>query len=212
MGKIRFSVSLSLDGCMAGPDQSEENPLGIRGMELHRWLFDLEAWRETHGEPGGRVDASTPVVEELEKGFGAVVMGRNMFGPIRGEWGEAPWRGWWGDSPPYHTPVFVLTHHGRETLEMEGGTTFHFVTDGAEAALRRASAAAGDDDILIAGGASVIRQYLDAGVIDEFWLSIVPLVLGSGVRPLDGLSTLPGLEVMDVVAAPDVTHLKYAIR
>ena len=196
MGKIRFSASLSLDGYMAGPDQSEEDPLGIRGMELHTWLFDLEAWRKTHGEPGGRVDASTQVVEELERGFGAVVMGRNMFGPIRGEWGEAAlWRGWWGDNPPYHTPVFVLTHHERETLEMEGGTTFHFVTDGAEAAMGRASAAAGD-----------------AGVIDEFWLSIVPLLLGSGVRPLDGLSTLPALEVIDVVAAPDVTHIKYSIR
>jgi dihydrofolate reductase len=212
MGKIRFNVSLALDGYMAGPGQSEENPLGIGGMDLHTWLFDLEAWRSTHGEPGGRVDASTPVVKELETGYGAVIMGRNMFGPTRGEWGTDPWRGWWGNNPPYHTPVFVLTHHGRESLEMEGGTTFQFVTDGAESALEQASEAAGDDGILVAGGASVIRQYLAAGVIDEFWLSIVPLFLGSGERLLEGLPTRLRLEVVNVVAAPGVTHIKYAVR
>jgi dihydrofolate reductase len=125
MGKTRFSVTVSLDGYMAGPDQSEDNPLGVGGMDLHRWLFDMEAWRVSHGESGGRVDPSTRVVDELESGYGAVVMGRNMFGPIRGEWGESTWRGWWGDDPPYHTPVYVLTHHPRESLEMEGGTTFH---------------------------------------------------------------------------------------
>jgi dihydrofolate reductase len=185
MAKIRFSVSVSLDGYMAGPAQSEENPLGVGGMELHRWLFDLEAWRASHGEVGGRVDASTRVADELEGGFGSVVMGRNMFGPTRGDWGEHPWNGWWGDNPPYHTPVFVLTHHPRESLELDGGTTFHFITDGAETALSQARAAAGGGDVLIAGGASVIRQSLAAGVIDEFWLSVVPVLLGSGERPLD---------------------------
>ena len=212
MGKIRFNVSLSLDGCMAGPDQSEEHPLGVGGMELHRWLFDMEAWRASHGESGGRVDESTRVVNELEAGFGAVVMGRNMFSPTRGDWAEHPWRGWWGDQPPYHTPVFVLTHHRREPLEMEGGTTFHFVTDGAESALSEAIAAAGGDDVLIAGGASVIRQYLAAGVIDEFWLSVVPLFLGSGERPLDGLPAGIEIDLEDTVAAPNVTHLKYTLR
>jgi dihydrofolate reductase len=212
MGKIRFNVSLSLDGYMAGPDQSEENPLGVGGMDLHNWLFDMEAWRTSHGESGGWVDASTPVVKELEAGFGAVVMGRNMFGPIRGEWGRDPWRGWWGDDPPYHTPVFVLTHHGRESLEMEGGTTFHFVTDGFESAMDQAMAAAGDDDVLVAGGASVIRHYLAAGVIDEFWLSLVPLLLGSGERPLDGIPSRSNFEVVDVIPAPKATHLKYVVR
>jgi dihydrofolate reductase len=212
MGKTRFNVSLSLDGYMAGPDQSEENPLGIGGMRLHEWLFDLEAWRSSHGETGGVVDASTPVVKELESGYGAVVMGRNMFGPIRGEWGVDPWRGWWGDNPPYHTPVFVVTHHGRETLEMEGGTSFNFVTDGVASALEQATAAAGGRDVLVAGGASVIRQSLEAGVIEEFWLSIVPLFLGSGEGPFDGLSVLPGLELIDVVSAPKATHIKYAIH
>ncbi len=197
---------------MAGPDQSEENPLGVGGMDLHRWLFDMEAWRSSHGEPGGRIDASTPVVSEMESGFGAVVMGRNMFGPIRGDWGADPWRGWWGDNPPYHKPVFVLTHYGRESLEMAGGTTFHFAADGPESALDQAVAAAGDDDVLIAGGASVIRNYLGAGDIDEFWLSIVPLLLGAGERPFDDISSKTSVEVVDVVAAPKVTHLKYAVR
>jgi dihydrofolate reductase len=182
-------------------------------LELHRWLFDMEAWRASHGEAGGRVDDSSRVANELEAGFGAVVMGRNMFSPTRGEWGEHPWRGWWGDNPPYHTPVFVLTHHRREPLEMEGGTTFHFVTEGAESALNQAMAAAGGDDVLIAGGASVIRQCLAAGLVDEFWLSVVPVFLGSGGEsPLDGVPSGIGIEVEDVVPAPDVTHLKYALR
>ncbi|HEU5112936.1 MAG TPA: dihydrofolate reductase family protein [Acidimicrobiia bacterium] len=212
MGKIRFNVSISLDGYMAGPDQTEENPLGVGGMELHNWLFDLEAWRESHGESGGRVDASTPVVHELETGYGSVVMGRNMFGPIRGEWGADPWRGWWGDNPPYHKPVFVLTHYGREPLEMDGGTTFHFVTDGFDSAMDQALTAADDADVLVAGGASVIRHYLANGVIDEFWLSLVPLLLGSGERPLDGIPSSTNVELVDVIAAPKATHLKYVVR
>ena len=212
MRKVRFSVSVSLDGYMAGPDQSEQNPLGKGGMGLHSWLFDMEAWRTSHGETGGRVDASSRVAHDLEAGFGAVVMGRNMFSPTRGDWGDHAWRGWWGDNPPYHTPVYVLTHHRRESLGMEGGTTFHFVTDGAESALNHAMTAAGDDDVLIAGGASVIRQYLAAGVIDEFWLSVVPLFLGSGERPLDGLPGGIEIDLEEVVAAPNVTHHRYALH
>ena len=212
MGKIRFNVSISLDGYMAGPGQSEEDPLGVGGMELHNWLFDLEAWRESHGESGGRVDESTPVVHELETGYGSVVMGRNMFGPTRGEWGADPWRGWWGDNPPYHKPVFVLTHYGREPLEMDGGTTFHFVTDGFDSAMDQALTAADDADVLVAGGASVIRHYLANGVIDEFWLSLVPLLLGSGERPLDGIPSSTNVELVDVIAAPKATHLKYVVR
>src|SRR5688500_12933206 len=160
MSKVRFQQAISADGYSAGPDQSEKEPLGVGGESLHDWMVGLKAWREAHGEEGGEVNASTPVVKELETGFGAVVMGRNMFGPIGGgDWGDGSWKGWWGDDPPYHAPVYVLTHHEREPVEMEGGTTFHFVTDGIEPALEQARQAAGGDDVLIAGGASVIRQY-----------------------------------------------------
>ncbi len=200
---------MSLDGFVSGPNQSEQNPLGLGGMALHEWLFGLEAWRKSHGEGGGVVNPSTPVVEELESGYGAAVMGRNMFGPIRGPWKDESWRGWWGSDPPYHTPVFVLTHHEREPLEMEGGTTFHFVTDGIEAALARARSAAGQGDVLIAGGASVIQQYLAARLVDEFHISLVPLLLGDGERLLENLDASIGLEQVEVIEAPGVTHLKY---
>jgi len=209
MGKVRFSITMSLDGFVAGPDQSKENPLGVGGMALHEWLFELEAWRKSHGERGGVVNPSTPVVEELESGYGAVVMGRNMFGPIRGPWEDESWRGWWGGNPPYHTPVFVLTHHERGAAEMEGETTFHFVTDGIESALARAQRAAGHRDVLIAGGASVTRQFLRAGLIDEFRLSLVPILLGGGERLLDNLRGSTSLEQVEVIEAPGVTHLKY---
>lgn len=209
IGKVRFSITMSLDGFVSGPNQSEQNPLGMGGMALHEWLFGLEAWRKSHGEGGGVVNPSTPVVEELESGYGAVVMGRNMFGPIRGPWKDESWRGWWGSDPPYHTPVFVLTHHERGSLEMEGGTTFHFVTDGIEAALARARSAAGQRDVLIAGGASVIQQYLAARLVDEFQISLVPLLLGDGERLLENLDGSIGLEQVEVIEAPRVTHLKY---
>jgi dihydrofolate reductase len=208
---VRFQVAVSLDGYIAGPDQSEENPLGIGGMELHRWLLDLEAWRVQHGLEGGEVNASTPVIEEVRSNVGATVMGRNMFGGGRGPWSEdPPWKGWWGDDPPYHTSVFVLTHHPREPLEMEGGTTFIFVTEGIESALERARVAAGGLDVEIAGGANVIQQYLAAGLVDEFDLHIVPILLGDGERLLANVGDVK-LEQVRAVEAPGVTHIKYRV-
>jgi len=209
MGKVTFHMAISLDGYVAGPDQSLDDPLGRGGMRLHEWLFSMAAFSET-GD--GEVNASTPVVEEWTANVGAHIMGRNMFGPGRGEWDES-WTGWWGEDPPYHTPVFVLTHHEREPLVMKGGTTFHFVTDGIESALAQARKAAGDKDILIAGGASTIRQYLAAGVVDEFELSVAPLMLGSGERLFDNLGEgLPEVEQVRAVGAPGVTHLRYRVR
>jgi dihydrofolate reductase len=212
MSKVWFTQSISADGYSAGPDQREEEPLGTGGEALHDWMIGLKAWREAHGQEGGEVNASTPVSKELETGFGAVVMGRNMFGPIGGgDWGDGSWKGWWGDDPPYHAPVFVLTHHRREPVEMEGGTTFYFVTDGIEPALEQARQAAGGDDVLIAGGANAIQQYLRAGLVDEFLLSVAPIVLGDGERLLDDLD--PGLELeqVEVIAAPGVTHIRYRV-
>ena len=156
MSRLRFRISMSLDGFVAGPDQSEEDPLGEGGEQLHEWVFPLAIWRAGHGEAGGEVNASTAVLEEAQAGIGATIMGRNMFGG-RGPWGDDPWQGWWGENPPYHHPVFVLTHHAREPLVMDGGTTFHFVTDGIESALEQARAAAGDQDVTLAGGAGVAR-------------------------------------------------------
>ncbi len=208
---VRFQVAVSLDGYVAGPDQSEENPLGIGGMELHRWLFDLEAWRTQEGLEGGEVNASTPVIEEARSNVGAIVMGRNMFGGGRGPWSEdPPWKGWWGDDPPYHTSVFVLTHHPREPLAMEGGTTFIFVTEGIESALEQARVAAGSLDVEIAGGANVIQQYLAAGVVDEFDLHIVPILLGGGERLLVNVGDLK-LEQVRAIEASGVTHIKYRV-
>jgi dihydrofolate reductase len=212
MTKLRFNVAISLDGYVAGPDQSEENPIGVGGMQLHEWLFPLAAFKQMHGGgEGGEVNASTPVVEGWFENIGAAIMGRNMFGPVRGPWGDDPWRGWWGDDPPFHVPVFVLTHHPREPLEMEGGTTFHFVADGIEAALERATAAAGEKDVSLAGGASVARQYLAAGLVEEMELSVVPLLLGEGERLLDGVGADLKLEQTRAVEAPGVTHLRYRI-
>ena len=162
MSKLRFQITMSLDGYVAGPDQSEKNPLGIGGEELHAWAIPLKAFRETHGEQGGEVNASTPVIERMFENVGATVMGRNMFGGGPGPWGDDPWRGWWGDDPPYHHPVFVLTHHAREPLQMQGGTTFHFVTNGIESALEQAKEAAGGRDVLLGGGADAAQQYLAA--------------------------------------------------
>jgi dihydrofolate reductase len=207
---LRFHIAISLDGYVAGPDQSEENPLGIGGMRLHEWVFDLEAWRRPQGMEGGEVNASTPVIEESQANVGATIMGRNMFGPIRGPWGDAQWNGWWGDDPPFHLPVYVLTHHARDPLEMKGGTTFTFVTDGIESALQQAEEAAGGRDVRIGGGADTIRQYLAAGLVDEFELHVVPILLGGGERLLDGVGDLR-LEQMRVVEAPGVTHLKYRV-
>src|SRR5690349_13412519 len=174
---------MSLDGFVAGPDQSVDNPLGIGGMRLHEWVFPLEAWRKAHGLPGGEVSESSQIVEESLINIGATVMGRNMFGGHPGPWDAGnPWNGWWGDNPPFHHPVFVLTHYVREPLELEGGTTFTFVTDGIDSALEQARKAAGGKDVVLAGGASAAQQYLKAGLVDEMEINLVPTLLGRGER------------------------------
>lgn len=211
MSKVRFQISVSLDGYVAGPEQSVEAPLGVRGEELHEWATKLEAWRRHHGEAGGELNASGVVLDEIQSGIGASVMGRNMFGGGPGPWNEdEPWNGWWGDNPPFHTPVFVLTHHPREPLEMEGNTTFFFETDGVEAALQKATEAAGDQDVLVAGGAGVAQQYLGAGFIDEFDLHIAPVLLGGGTRLFENVGDLT-VEQIGATAGPDVTHIKYRV-
>ena len=211
MSKFRFQLAVSLDGFAAGPEQSKENPLGAGGMDLHEWAVKLEVWRKQHGLEGGEVNASTPVVEEIQSNIGAGVMGRNMFGGGPGPWSEdEPWNGWWGDNPPFHTPVFVLTHHPREPLEMEGGTTFTFVTDGIEPALERAKKAADGRDVMLGGGANVVQQYLAAGLIDEFDLHVVPILLVEGERLLENIGRLE-LEQVRAVEAPGVTHIKYRV-
>lgn len=204
---------MSLDGFVAGPDQSVDNPLGIGGMRLHEWVFPLTAWRAVHGLEGGEVNESTPVVEESLHNIGATVMGRNMFGGHPGPWdARDPWNGWWGTNPPFQHPVFVLTHHAREPLAMEGGTTFNFVTEGIETALNLARRAAGGKDVALAGGAKAAQQYLAAGLVDEMEISLAPTLLGSGERLFDGVDDLHGLELVRTVAAPGVTHLKFARR
>jgi dihydrofolate reductase len=214
VSKLRFRISMSLDGFVAGPRQSVEDPLGIGGMRLHQWVFPLTVWRAMQGLEGGEVDESTPVVEESLANVGATVMGRNMFGGHPGPWdARKPWNGWWGANPPFHHPVFVLTHHAREALELEGGTTFTFVTDGIEAALERARRASGGKDVSLAGGANAARRYLAAGLVDEMEISLVPTLLGSGERLFDGVGDdLHGLELVRAVSAPGVTHLKFARR
>lgn len=211
MGKVWFQLSMSLDGYSAGPHQSEHDPIGVGGLKLFDWQFALEAWRRLSGSEGGEVNASTPVFERAVTDYGAVVMGRNMFGGGPGPWrGDAPWNGWWGDEPPYHTPVFVLTHHAREPVEMMGGTTFHFVTDGIESALDRAKRAADGENVLIGGGPNVVQQTLAAGLVDEFELHLVPVLLGAGERLLENVGT-PGLEQTGAVEAPGVTHVRYRV-
>jgi dihydrofolate reductase len=210
--RLRFEISISLDGYVAGPNPSEENPLGEGGEQLHEWALKLAAWREPHGREGGEVNASTPLMEEALTRSGAVVMGRKMFGGGPGPWGEDPWTGWWGEEPPFHVPVFVLTHHEREPLEMKGGTTFTFVTDGIESALAQARAAVGEKDVSIGGGADVGRQYLAAGLLDELQLNVAPVLLGGGTRLFeDGAGAGVGLEPELVVETPDVTHLRYRV-
>jgi len=210
-GKLRFEISISLDGYAAGPNQSEEHPLGEGGEQLHEWIVKLAAWRESHGYEGGEVNASTSLVEELFSGVGASVMGRNMFGGGPGPWGEDPWQGWWGDEPPFGMPVFVLTHHEREPLTL-GGTTFNFVTDGIESALAQAKEAAGEEDVALGGGAEVAQQYLSAGLVDQMQLNVVPVLLGDGARLFDrGAGAGLRLEPTLVVETPEVTHLRYRV-
>ena len=214
MPRLRFRISMSLDGFVAGPEQSVENPLGIGGEGLHEWVVSLAEWREPHGLPGGEVNESSKVVEESQAGIGATIMGRNMFGGHPGPWDpEDPWSGWWGDDPPFHHPVFVLTHHERKPLALEGGTTFTFVTEGIEAALDQARRAAGGKDVALAGGANVAQQFLRAGLVDEMELHLVPILLGGGERLFESVGTdLHGLELTRTVATPRVVHLKFERR
>jgi dihydrofolate reductase len=214
VSKLRLKISMSLDGFVAGPSQSVDNPLGIGGMRLHEWAFALAIFRDEHGMGGGEVNESTRVIEESLANIGATVMGRNMFGGHPGGWDpKRPWNGWWGTNPPYHHPVFVLTHHKRKPLELEGGTTFTFVTDGIESALGQAHRAAGGKDVSLAGGAKAAQQYLAAGLVDEMEISLVPTLLGSGERLFESIGDdLHGLQLVRTVAAPQVTHLKFAKR
>jgi dihydrofolate reductase len=210
MSKVRAHISMSLDGYVAGPNQSKENPLGEGGEQLHDWLTRLKAWRQLQGMEGGEDNVNSAIVEEETANVGAEIMGRGKFGPPGGGPWDESWVGWWGEDPPFHKPVFVLTHHEREPLTLSD-TTFTFVTDGVESALARALEAAGDKDVFIGGGASAINQYLAAGLLDEIELHVVPLVLGSGARLLEGVGPEIKLEQLRAVEAPGVTHLKYRV-
>jgi len=211
MSNVRAHISISADGYVAGPNQSEENPLGEGGEHLHDWVFELKAWREPHGMEGGEENASNVVVEEATANVGAEIMGRGKFGPPSGgPWGDDPWPGWWGDDPPFHKPVFVLTHHEREPLTLSD-TTFTFVTDGIESALGHAREAAAAKDVFIGGGAQTINEYLAAGLVDELELHVVPILLGSGSRLFVDVGPDLKLEQLRAVEAPGVTHLKYRV-
>jgi dihydrofolate reductase len=211
MSKVRVHIAVSADGYVAGPNQSEENPLGEGGEQIHDWMLALKAWREPHGREGGEVNTNTAVLEEANDNIGAEIMGRGKFGPAGGgPWPEEPWDGWWGEDPPFHKPVFVVTHHEREPLTLTD-TTFTFVTDGIESALEQAKEAAGDQDVYIGGGASIINQYLAAGLVDEIEVHVSPLILGGGERLFDGVGPDLKLEQLRAVEAPGVAHLKYRV-
>ncbi len=211
MSKVRVHIAISADGYVAGPNQSKENPLGEGGEDLHEWMLALKAWREPHGRDGGEVNENTPIFEEAHEGIGAEIMGRGKFGPPEGgPWGDDPWSGWWGEDPPFHMPVFVLTHHEREPLTLTD-TTFTFVTEGIEAALEQAKAAAGGKNVYIGGGAEVINQYLAAGLVDELEVHVAPLILGGGERLFEGVGPDLKLEQLRAVEAPGVAHLKYRV-
>jgi dihydrofolate reductase len=213
VAQIFVDISMSLDGFVAGPNQTLEQPLGEGGEQLHEWILGLASWRAEHGMSGGGTGPDDDVVQETVARTGATVMGRRMFSSGEGPWEDDPKRdGWWGDEPPFHGPVFVLTHHPRETVQKQGGTTFAFVTDGIEAALEQARAAAGDRDVAVAGGADVVQQYLRAGLVDELQIHVAPLLLGGGVRLFGALEERPlGLEITRVIASPAVTHLRYSV-
>lgn len=210
MSKLVSNIAMSLDGFAAGPNQSLENPIGEGGMRLHEWMFVTAAWAKREGLPIPPHTPDSDEVEHMHDNIGAFIMGRHMFSPGRGDW-DLSWRGWWGEDPPYHAPVFVLTHHPREPLPMAGGTTFHFITDGIDSALAKARSAAGEKDVLIAGGASAVRQYLRAGLLDELHLHVVPVVLGAGERLLEDVGD-PRMTAEKVVASPGVTHITYRIN
>jgi len=209
---ITYTASISLDGYTAGPEQSEENPLGIGGRQLHEWIQELAVWRKAHGMEGGIESPSSEVLKGAGANLGAYVMGRNMFGGGPGPWSEdEPWDGWWGENPPFHLPVFVVTHHPREPLECEGGTTFTFVTDGVESAITQALEVAPGKDVMINGGSTVARQAIAAGLVDEVRLDLVAVLLGGGVRLFDG--DLPvELEQLEAVEGRGVTHLAYRVK
>jgi dihydrofolate reductase len=210
MSKLRLRISISLDGFVAGPNQSVHTPLGVGGEQLHEWVVALTAWRSAHGRDGGEVNESSTVLEKEMANIGATIMGRNMFGGGPGAWNTtSPWNGWWGRNPPFHPPVFVLTNHAREPLVTEGGTTFTFVTDGIESALDQARRAAGGKDVALAGGAYAAQQYLRAGLVDEMQLHMVPILLGGGERLFDSVSDLHGLALVETVALPNVIHLRF---
>jgi dihydrofolate reductase len=211
MSRLRFRISMSLDGFVAGPDQSVKDPLGKGGERLHEWVVPLKQWRSMHGREGGETNESSRVVDESSANIGATIMGRNMFGGHPGGWdAKHPWKGWWGPNPPFHHPVFVVTHHARAPLACEGDTSFHFVTDGIQSALEQARRAAGGKDVALAGGASIANQYLAAGLVDEMEINLVPILLGGGERLFAGLGDdLRGLQLVRTVAAPKVTHLKF---
>jgi dihydrofolate reductase len=213
MARITLDISMSLDGFVAGPDPSMEDPLGKRGEDLHRWAFGLASWRKAHGGEGGETGPDSDLVAAHVASYGAVVMGRRMFSGGEGPWESDPnARGWWGDDPPFHVPVFVLTRHPRESLEMQGGTTFHFVSEGMEAALDRAAEAAGNRDVHVAGGADVVQQALNAGRFDELTVHVAPMLLGAGTRLFDGVDAdRVKLEPLPMPASPVVTHLRYRV-
>lgn len=210
MPKLRLNLTMSLDGYVAGPDQSLESPLGRGGGDLHEWALATRSFRRTHGMEGGDTGLDDEIAAMWNENVGATIMGRNMFAPSRGPWGDDPWNGWWGEDPPFHTPVFVLTHHPRAPQEMQGGTTFHFVTDGAEAALERALDAAGGKDVSVGGGAETAQQYLRARLVDEMEIHVVPLLLGGGSRLFENLDGGPsGYECVGLVSSPAVAHYSY---
>jgi dihydrofolate reductase len=212
MTKLRVDCfSISLDGFGAGPNQSVDHPLGEGGMALHEWFVSTRAFKKTFGEEGGELGPDNDIAARAMANLGACILGRNMFGPVRGPWPNDDWKGWWGDEPPYHTPVFVLSHHARAPIAMKGGTTFHFVTDGIESALRRAQEAAGGKDIRIGGGAATIRQYLRAGLIDEMHVAIAPVLLGRGESLFEGIDMKAlGYRCTEHVPTTKATHLVFA--
>ncbi|HET7418678.1 MAG TPA: dihydrofolate reductase family protein [Solirubrobacterales bacterium] len=210
MSKVKCQISISADGYLAGPNQSEEHGLGEGGEALHEWVVKLSAWRQSHGREGGEVNASSEIFEAASSNTGAVIMGRNMFGPVRGPWTEPLWNGWWGDEPPFRCPVFVLTHYEREPLTL-GETTFHFVTEGVERAVELAREAAGAENVSVGGGGETIQQLLRAGLLDEILVNQVPVILGEGVRLFDEVPPSVKLEQTRVVEGDGVAHLLYRL-
>jgi dihydrofolate reductase len=209
MSKVRVAAfSISIDGFGAGPRQDLQNPLGVRGTELHGWFFPTEVFTKMHGQGGGTTGVDNDVAAQSFENVGAWILGRNMFGPVRGPWPDDSWKGWWGDSPPYHTPVFVLTHHARSPLAMAGGTTFYFVTDGLQSALKQAKEAAKGKDVRIGGGVSVIRQYLSAGQIDEMHLAVSSVLLGEGEHLFSGINLHQlGFAAVRTIPGENATHV-----